>query len=132
MTVVAAALLGDDGRILLQQRPPGGPMAGLWEFPGGKVEEGEVPEHALARELREELGIAVPLEALEAACFASAPLGDKHLILLLYLCRAWAGDPKPLHATALKWTRPSEMRSLPMPPADLPLIDLLERLTAEQ
>ena len=132
MTVVAAALADAEGRILLQQRPPGGPMAGLWEFPGGKVEEGEVPEHALARELEEELGIAVHVEALEAACFASAPLGDRHLILLLYLCSDWAGDPQPLHATALRWTRPSEMRSLPMPPADLPLIDLLERLIVQR
>jgi 8-oxo-dGTP diphosphatase len=128
MMVVAAALAGAEGRILLQQRPPGGAMAGLWEFPGGKVEEGEVPEHALARELEEELGIAVAPDALEPACFASAPLGEKHLVLLLYLCREWSGDPRPLHATALKWVRPAEMRGLPMPPADRPLIDLLERV----
>jgi 8-oxo-dGTP diphosphatase len=128
MMVVAAALADAEGRILLQQRPPGGAMAGLWEFPGGKVEEGEVPERALARELEEELGIAVAADALEPACFASAPLGEKHLVLLLYLCREWQGDPRPLHATALKWARPAEMRGLPMPPADLPLIDLLERL----
>lgn len=128
MMVVAAALADAEGRILLQQRPPGGPMPGLWEFPGGKVEEGEVPEHALARELEEELGITVTPQALQPGCFASAALGDKHLVLLLYLCRDWNGEPQPLHATALKWARPAEMRALPMPPADLPLIDLLERL----
>lgn len=128
MMVVAAALADAEGRILLQQRPPGGAMAGMWEFPGGKIEEGEVPERALARELEEELGIGVAEDALEPACFASAPLGDKHLVLLLYLCRDWNGDPRPLHATALKWASPAEMRGLPMPPADLPLIDLLERL----
>lgn len=126
--VVAAALTDEEGRVLLQQRPPGGPMPGLWEFPGGKIEPGEVPEDALARELEEELGIAVAAEALEPACFASAALGEKHLILLLYLCRAWKGDPEPLHATALTWLRPEQMRDLPMPPADLPLIGLLEKL----
>jgi 8-oxo-dGTP diphosphatase len=128
MTVVAAALIDGAGRILLQQRPPGAPMAGLWEFPGGKIEEGEAPEAALARELEEELGIEVAAADLRPACFASAPLGERHLILLLYLCRSWAGAPRPLHATALRWARPAEMRALPMPPADLPLIELLEKL----
>jgi 8-oxo-dGTP diphosphatase len=128
ITVVAAALIDGGGRALLQRRPPGGPMPGLWEFPGGKTEEGEVPEAALARELEEELGIAVAPADLTAACFASAPLGDRHLLLLLYICRAWAGEPQPLHATALRWAWPAEMRALPMPPADLPLIDLLEKL----
>lgn len=128
MTVVAAALVDADGQVLLQQRPPGGPMPGLWEFPGGKIEEGEIPEAALARELAEELGIRVAPEALEAACFASAPLGARHLVLLLFLCRDWLGEPRPLHATALRWAHPEEMRALPMPPADLPLIGLLEAL----
>jgi 8-oxo-dGTP diphosphatase len=128
MMVVAAALHAPDRRILLQQRPPGGPMPGLWEFPGGKVEPGEVPEEALVRELAEELGIEVAPANLRPACFASAPLGEKHLVLLLYQCRAWTGEPRPLHASALLWALPAEMRALAMPPADLPLIDLLEKL----
>jgi 8-oxo-dGTP diphosphatase len=128
MLVVAAALADEGGRILLQQRPEGTAMAGLWEFPGGKVEEGERPEAALARELREELGIEVDAERMVPACFASAPLGERHLVLLLYICRDWAGEPRALHATALQWARPDEMRGLPMPPADEPLIGLLEAL----
>jgi 8-oxo-dGTP diphosphatase len=128
MLVVAAALADEDGRILLQQRPGGKAMAGLWEFPGGKVEEGERPEAALVRELREELGIRLAAERLVPACFASAPLGDRHLILLLYICRHWEGEPQALHATALRWVRLEEMRGLPMPPADEPLIALLEAL----
>lgn len=128
MLVVAAALVGPNGRVLLQQRAPGRSMAGLWEFPGGKVEEGETPEAALVRELAEELGVVVDPAALEAACFASAPLGERHMILLLYVCRAWVGEPRALDATALKWARFSEMRDLPMPPADAPLVELLEAL----
>lgn len=128
MMVVAAALADAAGRVLLQQRPEGKPMAGLWEFPGGKVEPGELPEAALARELAEELGIAVEPQALAPAAFASAPVADRHMILLLYICRSWAGEPQPLHATALRWASPAEMRALPMPPADRPLIDLLEAL----
>lgn len=128
MLVVAAALADGEGRVLLQQRPEGRAMAGLWEFPGGKVEEGEVPEAALARELREELGIEVDAPALAPACFASAAVGGRHMVLLLYLCRCWTGEPRPLHARALLWARPAEMRRLAMPPADLPLIGLLETL----
>lgn len=128
LIVVAAALLGGDGRILLQQRAPTKAMAGLWEFPGGKMEAGETPESALARELREELGIELEEGALAPACFASAPLGDRHLILLLYICRSWTGEPRPLDAAALKWASTAEMRGLPMPPADEPLIALLEAL----
>ncbi|MBV9883687.1 MAG: (deoxy)nucleoside triphosphate pyrophosphohydrolase [Sphingomonadaceae bacterium] len=128
MTVVAAALAGADGRVLLQQRAPGRAMAGLWEFPGGKVDEGEPPEAALARELEEELGIAVDPADLAPACFASAPLGERHMILLLYLCRRWQGEPRPLDASALRWELPAAMRGLPMPPADAPLIELLEAL----
>jgi 8-oxo-dGTP diphosphatase len=128
LLVVAAALARPDGRVLLQQRPAGKAMAGLWEFPGGKVEPGERPEQALARELREELGIEVRETALAPAAFASAPLGERHLLLLLYLCRAWAGEPQPLEAEALCWATPAEMRALPMPPADVPLVEALERL----
>jgi 8-oxo-dGTP diphosphatase len=130
MTVVAAALADGEGRVLLQRRAPGRAMAGLWEFPGGKVDEGELPEAALVRELREELGIAVEAEALVPACFASAPVGERHMILLLYLCRRWRGEPRPLDATALRWEKPPAMRALAMPPADAPLVDLLETLMA--
>ena len=128
MMVVAAALVDAERRVLLQQRLPGRAMAGLWEFPGGKVESGELPEAALLRELEEELGIAVGADSLDPACFASAPLGERHMILLLYLCRSWCGEPRPLDASALKWCRPDEMRADEMPPADQPLIALLDRL----
>jgi 8-oxo-dGTP diphosphatase len=128
MLVVAAALVDDAGRVLLQRRPKGKAMAGLWEFPGGKIEDGELAEAALARELAEELGIEADMAALAPACFASAPVGERHMILLLYLCRDWRGEPRALHAAALSWVRPAEMRALPMPPADEPLIGLIEAL----
>src|SRR5688572_18402216 len=128
LTVVAAALVDGDRRVLLQQRAPGRAMAGLWEFPGGKVEEGERPEAALVRELHEELGISVEAGALTPAAFASADNGGRHMLLLLYLCREWSGEPLPLDAAALKWVRPDQMRALPMPPADEPLIPLIDRL----
>lgn len=128
MTVVAAALIDESGRILLQQRRPGRSMAGLWEFPGGKVEDGELPEAALVRELAEELGIDVAPADLVPAAFASAPVGERHMILLLYLCRAWRGTPAPLDASALAWLRPGEMDAAAMPPADRPLIALLSAL----
>ncbi len=128
LTVVAAALVDGEGRVLLQQRPPGRQMAGLWEFPGGKTEPGERPEAALVRELREELGIQVAEGSLSAAAFASAPLGERHLILLLYLCRDWEGEPQALDASGFKWLHPKEMFALAMPPADLPLVRLLDRL----
>ena len=128
MIVVAAALVDSEGRILLQRRAQGRHMAGLWEFPGGKVDAGEVPEAALSRELREELGITVEAEALTPACFASAPLLDRHLLLLLYVCREWSGEPQALDADALKWLRPGEMEASEMPPADGPLIPLLEAI----
>ncbi|MFN3387699.1 MAG: (deoxy)nucleoside triphosphate pyrophosphohydrolase [Allosphingosinicella sp.] len=126
--VVAAALADAQGRVLLQQRLPGRAMAGLWEFPGGKVEAGERPEAALVRELEEELGIAVDPAALEPAAFASADNGGRHMLLLLYLCRDWQGAPKALDASGLRWLRPAEMRELPMPPADVPLVARLETL----
>lgn len=128
MTVVAAALVDGDGRVLLQQRAPGRHMAGLWEFPGGKVEPGERPEQALIRELAEELGIETDLACIAPATFASAELGERHLLLLLYICRKWRGEPRPLDATALKWVRPNQMFALDMPPADTPLIGLLDAL----
>jgi 8-oxo-dGTP diphosphatase len=131
MTVVAAALIDAEGRVLLQRRAPGRAMAGLWEFPGGKVEPGELPESALVRELDEELGIATDAAALAPACFASAPVGGRHMILLLYSCRSWRGEPRPLDASALKWLVPADMDPAEMPPADRPLIVLLGALIAQ-
>jgi 8-oxo-dGTP diphosphatase len=128
LLVVAAALVDREGRVLLQKRREGRHMAGLWEFPGGKVEPGERPESALVRELKEELGIDVAADALAPAAFASAPLGERHLLLLLYLCRVWVGEPHALDASALKWLRMQEMVPGDMPPADAPLIPLLEAL----
>ena len=128
LIVVAAALVDRDGRLLVQQRPEGKPMAGLWEFPGGKIEPGESPEQALIRELAEELAIDVDHACLAPACFASDRIGDRHLLLLLYVCRKWRGTPVPQHATALRWVRPVELHGLAMPPADMPLIGLLEAL----
>jgi len=126
LTVVAAALIDGEGHVLLQQRAVGRQMAGLWEFPGGKVEADERPEAALSRELKEELGIDVAKAALSPLTFASAELETRHLLLLLFICRDWDGVPQPLDAAALKWVRPTEMRALEMPPADLPMIDFLE------
>ncbi|MBU3076362.1 (deoxy)nucleoside triphosphate pyrophosphohydrolase [Sphingomonas quercus] len=128
LLVTAAALVDRDGRVLVQQRPDGKPMAGLWEFPGGKVEPGETPEAALIRELHEELGIDVNAACLAPATFASEALGERHLLLMLYACRKWAGTPEPRHATALKWVRPVALHALDMPPADRPLIGLIEAL----
>jgi len=128
LIVVAAALIDSDGRILVQQRPQGKAMAGLWEFPGGKVEAGELPEAALIRELHEELGIDVQHACLAPACFASEALGDRHMILLLYICRKWQGIPRALEAPAIQWVRPVELHRLDMPPADRPLIGLLDAL----
>jgi len=126
--VVAAALVDPDGRLLVQQRPAGKPMAGLWEFPGGKVEADELPEAALIRELREELGIDVERACLAPACFASEALGERHMLLLVYICRKWRGIPQALEAPAIKWVRPIELHKLEMPPADKPLIGLLDAL----
>jgi len=128
LPVVAAALVDADGRVLLQQRPAGKSLAGLWEFPGGKIEPGETPEDALIRELEEELAIMVPHACLAPAVFASAPLGDRHLLLLLFVTRKWTGVPRALEADALRWAYPRDMHDLPMPPADKPLIGLLDAL----
>lgn len=128
LLVTAAAMIDPDGRVLVQQRPPGAPMAGLWEFPGGKVEPHETPEAALVRELNEELGIVVTHDCLAPAAFASEALGERHLLLLLYALRRWSGIAEPRHATALRWVRPVELHRMAMPPADRPLIGLLEAL----
>ena len=126
LMVVAAALVDVDGRILVQQRPVGRSMAGLWEFPGGKIEAGETPEMALIRELDEELGISVSTSCLAPAAFASEALGDNHLLMLLYICRKWEGIARAVEAPAIQWLRPLALHALPMPPADKPLIGLLE------
>jgi 8-oxo-dGTP diphosphatase len=128
LLVVAAALIDAKGRVLVQRRPPGSSLAGLWEFPGGKPETGESPEAALARELMEELGIVVEPRDFTASAFASEALGSRHLILLLFVCRHWIGEPQLLHATELRWVTLAELRELAMPPADYPLIAMLERL----
>lgn len=124
--VVAAALTNQDGEILLQKRPEGKQMAGLWEFPGGKADAGESPESALVRELREELGIEVSTENLVPITFASEPLGDRNLLLLLYRCTKWQGEPAALDSPELRWLLPGAMTGLPMPPADIPLVRALQ------
>lgn len=126
--VVAVALIDPDGRVLLAQRPSGKSMAGLWEFPGGKVEAGERPEEALIRELREELGITVKEACLAPYTFASHTYDAFHLLMPLYVCRRWDGTPQSHHHAALKWVRPRDMKDYPMPAADLPLIPMLRDL----
>ncbi|AWI87119.1 8-oxo-dGTP diphosphatase MutT [Methylobacterium sp. DM1] len=123
--VVAAALVDTDGRVLMAQRPEGKALAGLWEFPGGKVEPGERPEETLIRELAEELGITVKEPCLAPLTFASHAYPDFHLLMPLYICRRWEGVPQSREAQALRWVRPGALRDLPMPPADLPLIPFL-------
>ncbi len=126
--IVACGLIDSDGRVLIAQRPPGKAMAGLWEFPGGKVEPQEWPEQALIRELKEELGIVVQEPCLAPFTFASHTYPDFHLLMPLFLCRRWDGTPAPLEHTALKWVRPKDLSSYPMPPADRPLIPMLRDL----
>jgi 8-oxo-dGTP diphosphatase len=126
--VVACALVDPDGRVLIAQRPPEKSMAGLWEFPGGKVERGERPEQSLIRELREELGIVVKEECLAPLTFASHLYPDFHLLMPLYVCRRWEGFVEPREQQSLKWVRPNELRNYPMPPADEPLISHLTAL----
>jgi len=121
MPVVAAALIDRGGRVLMQRRPPGKPLAGLWEFPGGKVEKSESPEAALARELDEELGITEAPSALMPLGFASEPLGDRHLLLLLFRCQTWRGAPEGRDGQELAWVPPADLEALPMPAADRPL-----------
>ena len=126
--VAAAALLDAHGRVLLAQRPAGKGMAGLWEFPGGKVGAGETPEAALVRELREELSLAVDPNALVAATFASHAYDAFHLLMPLYLCRAWTGTPTPQEGQRIEWVALADLERYPMPPADLPLIPILRKL----
>ncbi len=120
--VVAAALVDSDGRVLIAQRPEGKQLAGLWEFPGGKVEAGETPEIALIRELEEELGITVKQACLAPFVFASHTYESFHLLMPLYLIRRWEGEPEAKEHKAIKWVRPNDMRNYPMPPADDPLV----------
>ena len=120
--VAAAALIDSDGRVLIAQRPEGKSLAGLWEFPGGKVEPGERPEDALIRELDEELGIQVKEACLAPFVFASHPYESFHLLMPLWLCRRWDGVVTSRHHAALEWVRPNRLRDYPMPPADLPLV----------
>lgn len=122
LLVVAAALVDVDGRLLIAQRPPGKSLAGLWEFPGGKIEPGEAPEAALIRELAEELGITVKADCLAPLTFASHAYAEAHLLMPLYVCRRWQGFPQGREGQALKWVRARALRDHPMPPADAPLI----------
>ena len=126
--VAACALIDADGRVLIAERPPGKSMAGLWEFPGGKVEAGERPEQTLIRELKEELGIAVNEACLAPLTFASHGYMDFHLLMPLYVCRRWEGAVTALEGQNLKWVRPNRLRDYPMPPADEPLISHLMTL----
>ena len=134
LLVSAGALIDRDGRVLLAQRPKGKPMAGLWEFPGGKIKPGETPETALIRELNEELGINTAASCLAPLSFAShsyGPSDDRpafHLLMMLYVCRRWQGRPRPIEGGALKWVWPQQLRDYPMPEADIPLIAALQDL----
>ncbi|MEM8813822.1 MAG: (deoxy)nucleoside triphosphate pyrophosphohydrolase [Pseudomonadota bacterium] len=123
--VAACALVDPDGRVLIAQRPPGKSMAGLWEFPGGKVEPGEVPEATLIRELDEELGINTNADCLAPLTFASHAYEDFHLLMPLYVCRRWHGVAQAREGQALKWVRPRALRDYPLPPADEPLVSHL-------
>ena len=134
LLVSAVALIDQDGRVLLAQRPEGKPMAGLWEFPGGKIEPNETPETALIRELDEELGINTAASCLAPLSFASHSYASSHsraafhLLMMLYVCRRWQGRPQPIEGGALKWVRPQQLRDYPMPEADIPLIAALQDL----
>ncbi|MBT3557670.1 MAG: (deoxy)nucleoside triphosphate pyrophosphohydrolase [Rhodospirillales bacterium] len=126
--VSAVALVDVDGRVLLAQRPEGKSMAGLWEFPGGKVEQGETPEFALIRELKEELDIDITSSCLAPVAFASHTYDDFHLLMPLFACRVWRGDIAPQEGQSIQWVRPVRMGDIDMPPADAPLVALLRDL----
>ncbi|KEQ07209.1 MULTISPECIES: 8-oxo-dGTP diphosphatase MutT [Pseudorhizobium] len=128
LLVAACALVDTDGRILLAQRPEGKSLAGLWEFPGGKVEAGETPEETLVRELEEELGIVTKIPCLAPLTFASHTYESFHLLMPLYICRRYEGIPVGREGQAIKWVRSRDLRSYPMPPADEPLIPFLQDL----
>jgi len=128
LLVAACALIDADGRVLIAQRPPGKAMAGLWEFPGGKIEANERPEQTLIRELNEELGIEVKEDCLAPFTFASHVYTEFHLLMPLYLCRRWEGIASAREHSAIKWVKPKELASYPMPPADVPLIPMLRDL----
>ena len=128
VTVAACALVDPDGRVLIAQRPEGKPMAGLWEFPGGKVETGETPEQTLIRELEEELGIVVKEACLAPLTFASHTYPEFHLLMPLYVCRRWDGIVTAREGQRLSWVRPNRLREYPMPPADVPLVAHLTTL----
>jgi 8-oxo-dGTP diphosphatase len=125
LLVAACALVDVDGRVLMCQRPEGKALAGLWEFPGGKLEPGETPEACLIRELKEELGLEVAAACLAPFVFASHSYESFHLLMPLYLCRRWEGTAQPLEHPQIRWVRPSQMTDLPMPPADAPLVAYL-------
>ncbi len=125
LLVAACAMVDSDGRVLLTQRPEGKQLAGLWEFPGGKVEPAETPEETLIRELQEEIGITTKVACLAPLTFASHTYDDFHLLMPLYVCRRYEGIARGLEGQALKWVRPKDMRDYPMPPADEPLIPFL-------
>jgi len=122
LLVVACALVDVDRRVLIAQRPEGGAMGGLWEFPGGKMEPGETPEQTIIRELKEELGISTKFACLSPLTFASHAYENFHLLMPVFVCRKWDGLPQPHAHAALKWVRPTALRDYPMPAADLPLI----------
>jgi 8-oxo-dGTP diphosphatase len=126
--VAACALIDPDGRVLIAERPAGKSMAGLWEFPGGKVEAGERPEQTLIRELKEELGIVVNETCLAPLTFASHAYPDFHLLMPLFVCRRWEGTVTALEGQGLAWVRPNRLRDYPMPPADVPLVSHLMTL----
>jgi len=128
LLVVAVALVDDDNRVLIAQRPEGKSMAGLWEFPGGKVETGETPEAALIRELNEELNIDVTAACLAPFTFASHTYEKFHLLMPLYVCRRWSGTPRPNEGQTLKWVRANTLKDHDMPPADIPLVAMLRDL----